>query len=143
MKTHPTPLSLITEMKEFTMLRSTDEEDSALQIFVSDVVFHAVLTAEISFRLYREKTLNFDSVDVQQYFVDNLMYVWEGSDIPNCHDLGRKILKTFIGGRLKEFGKTRRETTKAQTVEMSSKSVAMRSVADQITVNIAQPRRQD
>ena len=79
------------------MLCSADE-NSSLQISVLDVVFHAILTAEISFRLYREKTLNFQTADVEQYFIENLMYVWEGSGIPNCRDLGRKILKTFIGG---------------------------------------------
>lgn len=128
---------VITEVKEFVLLKSDDNTD-ALQISVSDFVFKAILTAEISFRLYRERTVRFTHTDVHQYFVENLMYVWNGSGIPNCHDLERKILKTFFDGRLKEFGKIRREKHKEDNankpIQKNSKTVAGHEAASQKTV---------
>jgi len=50
------PFSVVTQAKEYTELRSCEQK---LQIYVSDFVFHAILTAEISFRLYREKHASF------------------------------------------------------------------------------------
>ena len=137
----PHPAAVITEMKEFTLLRS-DDNTEALQVSVSDAVFQAILTAEISFRLFREKTMAFENADVQQYFVENLMYVWEAAGIPDCHQLGRKILNIDFDGRLKEFGKIRREHYKeeSQLVHKSSKTVAMHVVADQINVSGARPK---
>lgn len=132
----PHPFSVVTQAKEYTELRSSE---TPLQIYVSDFVFHAILTAEISFRLYREKTRKFRDADVLKYFVENLMYIWnESSCIPNCHDLGRKILTTFIEGRLKEFtnilrdhhSKENNKTT--ATVDRSSRSVAMHSMVDHL-----------
>ncbi|KAJ1526526.1 hypothetical protein ONE63_008114 [Megalurothrips usitatus] len=137
----PHPAALITRMKKFTLLRS--EENAMLQICVSDEVFHAILTAEISFRLYRERTLKFEYADVKQFFVENLMYVWGNSLIPSCHELGRKILTTYFDARLKEFGKLKREVAdkenqasrKPPTVNKSSKSVAKHALADSVTVS--------
>lgn len=132
----PHPFSVVTQAKEYTELRSSE---TPLQIYVSDFVFHAILTAEISFRLYREKTRKFRDADVFKYFVENLMYIWnESSCIPNCHDLGRKILTTFIEGRLKEFTKILRDRHSKEnnkttaTVDRSSRSVAMHSMVDHL-----------
>jgi hypothetical protein len=64
------------------------------------------------------------------------MYVWEGSGIPDCHQLGRKILTAYFDARLKEFGKIRREHDKensSTSVPKSSKTVAMHVVADNMT----------
>ncbi|KAK3933125.1 Transposable element P transposase [Frankliniella fusca] len=124
------PQSEFTSMKEFTLLRADDGTIQS-QIHVSDPVYKAILTAEISFRLYREKTLSFKNVDVEQYFVENLMYVWSGSGVPCCHDLHRKILKFYFNGRLKEYGKMLREEAREnEAVQRSSKSLAMRQAAD-------------
>lgn len=143
------PRSIVTEMKEFTELRSDDFDLPALQKYVNDEVFKAILTAEITFRKHRHATLHFVHSDVLQYFVENLMYVWRGTNIPDCHNIHRKILETFITGRLKEFGKKRREEVKAdankKTVNRSSKSVAYREAVNFITKDSsssAQPAKQ-
>jgi hypothetical protein len=130
------PRAIVTEMKEFTELRSDDSNLPALQIYVTDEVFKAILIAEITFRKHRQATLNFEHSDILQYFVENLMYVWKESSVPDCHNILRKILETFITGRLKEFGKKRREEVKAdakKTVNRSSKSVAYREAVNFIT----------
>ena len=76
--------------------------------------------------------------NVHQYFVENLMYIWHGSSIPNCHNLEKKILKVFFDARLKEFGKIRREKHKQDNankpVQKNSKTVAMHQAADRMTV---------
>jgi hypothetical protein len=141
----PHPASTITDMKEFTLLRA-DNDKRALQFFVSEAVYQAILTAEISFRLYRERTLNFQNVDVKAFFVDNLMYIWNQTSIPKCNDLGRKILSTYFDGRLKQFGKIRREKLMGEnrpksTIEKSSKSIAMRQAADEMTVSGARQKK--
>lgn len=130
-KKRPHPDSLVTEMKEFAMLRS-DDGKRALQISVSDAVYRGIVTAELTFRLYREAAVSFQNTDVKQYFVENLMYVWSGAGLPQCHAIGRKILQTFLDARLKEFAKVLKERLKNAALVRSSKSVAMRQAANQM-----------
>ncbi|KAK3907448.1 Transposable element P transposase [Frankliniella fusca] len=129
---HLHPASSVTEMKEFSMLRSSDSPDP-LQIYVSDEVFQAFLTAEVTFRQYRERCITFKNTDMKNFFVESLMYVWTGSNTLNCHDICRKMLTVFLDYRLKVFARRTRDAIKeTEALQRSSKSVAMRQAADQI-----------
>lgn len=129
------PRSIVTEMKEYVALRPDDALQNPLQVYVSDHVYRALLTAEVTFRKYRHRTLHFKATDVQKYFTDNLMYVWEGSLIPDCHNIGRKILDIFFESRLKQFGqilKRNAQDEKTVAISRASKSVGMRDAANLI-----------
>lgn len=129
--------AVVTEMKEFTYFRAP-ENQSKLQFYVSDNVFNAVLSAEITFRLYRAQTMKFKASNVLNYFVENVMYVWDENPLPKCHDLGRKILHTFFSSRLKEYGKTIRDQMKylsslnPKLQSLSSKSAAGYEAASKV-----------
>ncbi|XP_052131481.1 uncharacterized protein LOC113214366 isoform X6 [Frankliniella occidentalis] len=134
---NPHPCSSVTDMKEFTFFKEKNDNSKKL-FYVSDDVFRAILCAETTFRMYRERTLKLQHTDVLQYFVSNLMYVWNGSSLHDCHGLKRRILEYFILGRLKEHAKRSREDIKnananTQTVEqMGSKTNAMRELVSKV-----------
>ncbi|KAK3920930.1 DNA transposase [Frankliniella fusca] len=104
--------STVTSMKEYTQLRSDNGEKRLLQIYVSQEVFKAVLTAEVTIRKFHGKVSKLKSADVVKLLVDNLMYVWTRTSIPNCHDLCRRILTFFVTSRFKEKGRKEAEDLK-------------------------------
>lgn len=132
------PVSCVTVMKEFSLLRGDDsDERDPLQIYVSYDVFTAVMKMELTFRHCRDECLSFQSTDVIQYFVENLIYVWERCDVPNCHSLHEYYIKMFLDARLKEWAKVLREALKKKNakVTLSSKSVAQPEIAETITTS--------
>ncbi|KAK3930608.1 Transposable element P transposase [Frankliniella fusca] len=131
----PHPCSSVTDMKEFTFFKGVN--DGPKLFYVSEDVFRSILSAEITFRMLRERTLKMKYCHVLKYFVDSLMYVWNDSSLHDCHGLRRKILTYFIEGRLKEFTKRSREEVKHSNVKasvesMGSKSVYMRAVVNKM-----------
>lgn len=133
----PHMYSTFTTWKEYTYFKSS-ERKGPLQVFVSDEIFTAILSAEVTMRRFSQRVKNFKTTDVLNYFVDNLMYVWKGTYIPDCHNICRLILEDYVESRLKELGRMDGECVQAQkaasnTVQQrASKSTAMRESASQM-----------
>lgn len=136
------PRAAVTTKKEYYAFR--EDCSSLLQIYPSDEVFEAILIADITFKKLRHKSMQFHSANAKQFFVENLMYVWNGSSLPDCHQLGRKILASFIHARFQQYSnkikdKLREDRRKKAIVRRNSKSCAMKDAANLITIR---PRRQ-
>ena len=115
------PLSLVVQLRNY--------KEGAL-VEVSDVCFKAILKAEITFRQTRDVLETVEHLDVLDFLVNKLMYVWESSNIPSCHDISRKILERFLTLRFKIYGlQCRQELDKDTRRERqyNSKSMAMRA----------------
>lgn len=110
------PYSIIVHLRSY-------KEKSLL--YVSDPCFKAIIKAEITFRSLKD-TLTKD-MNIVDFLVEELQYVWEMANIPLCHDITIKILKRFITMRLRMYGlKVRKEhaETNVERVYNSKKTVA-------------------
>lgn len=127
----PHPDAMVTVLKEFVHLK--EDETTFAQICVSDEVYKAVLSAEVTFRRYRVRALKLKAVHLRYYFVENLMYVWKNAHIPDCHQIGKKILDNYLDGRIKHYFKVQGEVVKAnERIVRSSRMVAGRQAARQM-----------
>jgi len=58
--------------------------------------------------------------------------VWDGVDLPPCHDVGQ-LLSAYLAMRMQQYGMQRSALLKKQAeLDRSSKSVAMRQLASQL-----------
>ncbi|XP_036144197.1 uncharacterized protein LOC118647293 isoform X3 [Monomorium pharaonis] len=89
------PYSIIVQMRSYT-------ENSLLH--VSDPCFKAIMKSEITFRHLKDTLTKAKDMNIVNFVVKELEYVWEGANIPLCHDITTKILKRFITMRLKMYG---------------------------------------
>lgn len=135
------PMAEVSIFKEYSVLRTGDKQAQSkrlLQIYVSDSVYQAILTAEIAFRLNRGSAMKFQAASVKKFFVSNLMYIWKDCDVLNCHDICNKILSVFIGKRLQQYGKVlRKEEKENSQPQFGSKSVT----GHQLAANVGKRKR--
>lgn len=93
---------------------------------VSDECFRAILKTEITFREMRDVLRNVEHVHVLNFLVSNLMYVWDGSKVPTCHNITRKILQRYLTMRFRVYGLQRKQELSLDgRKEYNSKSMAM------------------
>jgi len=124
----PHAYSTITHLK-FCDLKSSSKEGQFSQIEVLHACFLAIFTAELTFRKARQSTMDYRHIEVLEYLLGGLSYVWDDVEISPCHDIGRKLLSAYLSMRMKQFGIQRSaELKRKRGVERSSKSVAMRQV---------------
>lgn len=69
-----------------------DNNNNMRQIMVSEECFKAILKAEITFREVRDQSTSFQHSNVLEYFINGLMYIWNDTSVPNCHNICRNIL---------------------------------------------------
>ncbi|XP_071576398.1 uncharacterized protein [Temnothorax nylanderi] len=94
---------------------------------VSDELFCAIMKAEVSFRETRNLLINVENYDIAKFMAEQLQYVWEGTNIPSCHDITKKILYRFYTMRL-EMCTLKENADRAAIVKeycFSSKTMAM------------------
>jgi hypothetical protein len=128
----PHQYGVITRMKEYVTLKSDQKENQFSQIEVSDECFLAILALEVVFRKMRADTVHFENVNVVKYLVDSVMFMWDGSSVPQCHNICRKILESYLNARVKQYGMLRSSqiASKEKEVDYSSKSIAMRQTVE-------------
>lgn len=103
----------------------TEDKQGALYA-VSDLCFKATLKAEITFRGMRDTLKEVKHLDVVDFLVDNLKYVWNEAAIPTCHDITTKFMKRYITMRFQAYGLRRRQQLAQKTLKCyGSKSMAM------------------
>lgn len=131
------PRAKVAVKKEYKAFR----EDTAtlLQLYPSDDVYQAVCVADLTFKKFRHKSMHLSTSNAKELFVQNLMYVWDGSSLPDCHQIGRKILEFFFKTRFEQYSNKLRQQIKdagkGKGPRRNSKSCAMRDAANLITVN--------
>jgi len=81
-------------------MRGGDENNEWCQVQVSHECFAVILIAEVTFRKVQSRFFKLANVDVLQNTTDCLLYVWEGSAVPDCHNNKRKILQCYLRARL-------------------------------------------
>ncbi|XP_026824274.1 uncharacterized protein LOC113561682 [Ooceraea biroi] len=111
------PYSFIVKMRSY-------EENSLL--CVSDSCFKAILKTEITFRNLADTLIQLKDMNIVQFLTAEVQYVWEGANIPLCHNISTKILKRFIAMRLRIHGLNRRKQCAEMNIERSynSKTIA-------------------
>ncbi|XP_071579887.1 uncharacterized protein [Temnothorax nylanderi] len=70
---------------------------------VSDDCFKAIMKAEITFRQLRDTLKTVTYINIINFMVEKLQYVWDGTYIPSCHNIGHKILTRFFTMRLRMY----------------------------------------
>ena len=132
-RTASVPASKNKQKSKKRNVRKGGDETTWSQIQVSHECFVVILIAEVTFRKCRLLTTRLSHTDVLQYLTDGLMYAWNGSAVPDCHDIKRKILQFYVRARRKQFGTQRSAELKEQAkLDRSSKSEAMRQVVRRV-----------
>ncbi|KAM0726745.1 hypothetical protein ACS0PU_006906 [Formica fusca] len=68
------------------------------------------MKTEITFRNLIDTLTKAKDMNIVDFLAGELQYVWEGANVPLCHDTPTKILKRFITMRLRMYGlKARKE----------------------------------
>ena len=115
------PCAIAVQLRNYKVTSST-------LVGVSDDCFRAIVKTEITFREMRNVLASVEHFDILEFMVSNLMYVWEGTTIPACYIITRKILERYLTMRYKMYGLLRRQQlAQGKTGEFSSKSMAMRA----------------
>lgn len=76
---------------------------------VSNICFKAIMKSEITFRQLRETLKTIEHVKIIDFLVQQLFYVWDGTNIPNCHNITTNILTRFFTMRLKMYNLKQKE----------------------------------
>lgn len=98
------PYFIIVQMRSY-------KEKSLL--YVSDPYFKVIMKAEITFRSLKDTLTKAKNMNIVDFLVEELQYVWEMANIPLCHDITIKILRRFITMRLRMYGlKVRKDTSR-------------------------------
>lgn len=114
-------------LSSLVQMRSYNEKSL---LYVSDPCFKAIMKSEITLRNFKDILFNTKDINIVEFLTTELQYVWEGANIPACHNITRKILKRFITMRLQIYGlEVRKECTEMNTkCDYSSKTAARFSV---------------
>lgn len=100
-------------------------KDNSL-IEVSDECFKAIIKSEIVFREVRDDLCDVVHIDIINFLVSQMEYVWEECNIPSCHSICQKILQQFFKMRLRCYSMKRCEELKVlNTNAHNSKTMAM------------------
>ncbi|XP_026829881.1 uncharacterized protein LOC113563051 [Ooceraea biroi] len=100
-------------------------KDNSL-IEVSDDCFRAIIKSEITFREVRDDLCDVTYIDIINFLMMQMEYVWEGCSIPSCHSICQKILHKFFTMRFRCYSMKRCEELKTlNTHAYGSKTMAM------------------
>lgn len=114
------PYSLVTEMKNYT--------DNNL-IEVSDDCFKAIAKSKITFREIRHDLCKAIKINIVDFLIEQMKYVWDDCNIPTCHSITRKILQKFFTMRLRIYSiKSCEDLTHLNKSHYGSKSMAMHAI---------------
>lgn len=94
------PFSIIVNLRSY-------KEDSLCK--VSDSCFKAIMKAEITFRELRDSFVKAEHIQIINFLVEKMLYVWENTNITQCHNITVKILKRFFYMRFRIFNLQRKE----------------------------------
>lgn len=112
------PYSVIVNLRSY-------KEDSLCK--VSDSCFKAIMKAEITFRELRDSFVKTEHIQIINFLVEKMLYVWENTTIPQCHNITVKILKRFYYMRFRIFSLQSKELleTENRNRMYSSKTIDM------------------
>lgn len=88
------PYALLVELRNY--------KDNSL-IEVSDDCFKAIMKCEITFREVRDYFCDITYINIVNFLVSQMEYVWEECNIPSCHSIIKKILYRFYTMRLRSY----------------------------------------
>lgn len=117
----PHPFSIVVDLRSYG--------DNSL-CRVSDSCFKAIMKAEITFRELKDSFEKIKEIRIIDYIVEKILYVWEGANIPQCHNITLKILNKFFRMRFRTFSLQRKEylEKKNKSRTYSSKTMDMHMV---------------
>lgn len=70
---------------------------------MSDSCFKAIMKSEITFRQLIDSLKTIQYVKIRNFMVQQLLYVWDETNIPSCHNITHKIITTFFTMRFKMY----------------------------------------
>lgn len=112
------PFSIIVDLRSY-------KDDSLCK--VSESCFKVITKAEITFRELTDSFAKTEHVQIINYLVEKMHYVWKHANIPQCHDITTKILKRFLHMRSRMFNLQRKEHVEKENKsrKYSSKTINM------------------
>ena len=114
----------------YALMMGLLEQKTGCLLSVSDECFQAALKAEVTFRRSREVLRTVQHINAVTFLVNQLMYVWEGTRVPSCHNITSKFLQRFLTMRFKMYGvQSRKGNDKKalESVKYTSKTMGMRA----------------